>query len=287
MKVDHFFMLGKKHEVSGYPCEDYATSGNLFPYHKYIILSDGCSGAKSRTDIGARLWCLALERVLLKMPSNSICFGIDFIDDLVKEYTSKRVTGNVSDEYASLLSLIATENHAQIWMMGDGGYALNFENGNILLVEYTWERNRPFYPIYKTLKYDSYNTLVDNFKGFKNRPIKRIQREYSKNTGTFSVFNNLTMINEKIDYLPFEDFENGHSILIDKEKDKVSSISLFTDGLWSIQNKSLNQTLNDVIIKNINEGDDFLKKSLVEISSQWSKKGTMPIDDFSMGHLIW
>lgn len=140
MKVDHFFMIGKKHEEKGSPCEDYATSGNISTSHKYIILSDGCSGAKSRTDIGARLWTLALERSLLNMPSNSIYFSIDFIDDLLKEYTSKRVTNNIGDEYASLIALIASENHAQIWIMGDGGYALHLRNGNVILVEYKWEK---------------------------------------------------------------------------------------------------------------------------------------------------
>lgn len=286
MKVDHFFMIGKKHGEKGTPCEDYATSGNISNSHKYIILSDGCSGARSRTDIGARLWSLALERALLNMPSNSIYFSIDFIDDLLKEYTSKRVTHNIGDEYASLVALIASENHAQIWLMGDGGYALHLKNGNIILVEYTWDKNKPFYPIYKTLKYEAYNNLVENFKGFKNRPVKRVEREFTRSSGTFSVFNNLNMIKENVDYLSFEDFENGHSLLIDKEKDNVAAISLFTDGLWSVKNKSLNQTLNDVIIKDV-EGEDFLKRSLVEISSQWNKKGVMPLDDFSMGHLIW
>lgn len=286
MKVDHFFMIGKKHEEKGSPCEDYATSGNISTSHKYIILSDGCSGAKSRTDVGARLWTLALERSLLNMPSNSIYFSIDFIDDLLKEYTSKRVTNNIGDEYASLIALIASENHAQIWIMGDGGYALHLRNGNVILVEYKWEKNKPFYPIYKTLKYEAYNNLIENFKGFKNRPVKKIEREFSRTSGTFSVFNNLNMVRENIDYLSFEDFENGHSLLIDKEKEGVVAISLFTDGLWSVKNKSLNQTLNDVIIKNV-EAEDFLKKSLVEVSSSWNKKGVMPLDDFSMGHLIW
>ena len=220
------------------------------------------------------------------MPSNSIYFSIDFIDDLLKEYTSKRVTNNIGDEYASLIALIASENHAQIWIMGDGGYALHLRNGNVILVEYKWEKNKPFYPIYKTLKYEAYNNLIENFKGFKNRPVKKIEREFSRTSGTFSVFNNLNMVRENIDYLSFEDFENGHSLLIDKEKEGVVAISLFTDGLWSVKNKSLNQTLNDVIIKNV-EAEDFLKKSLVEVSSSWNKKGVMPLDDFSMGHLIW
>lgn len=286
MKVDHFFMIGKRHEVNGTPCEDYATSGSIANSHKYIILSDGCSGAKSRTDIGSRLWTLAVERVLLNMPPCSIYFGIDFIDELLKEYLSKRITHSIGDEYASLIALIATEKHAQIWLMGDGGYALHLKNGNIILVEYVWEKNKPFYPIYKTLKYDAYNNLVDNFKGLKNRPIKRVEREFSKNTGTFSVFNNLNMIRENIEYLPFESFENGYSLLVDKEKEDVVAISLFTDGLWTVKNKSLNQTLNDVIIK-ADDREDFLKKALVEISSIWNKKGVMPLDDFSMGHLIW
>lgn len=286
MKVDHFFMIGKRHELNGTPCEDFATSGDISNSYKYIILSDGCSGAKSRTDIGARLWTLAVERVLLSMSNGSIYFGIDFIDELLKEYLSKRITNNIGDEYASLIALIATERHAQIWLMGDGGYALHLKNGNIILVEYIWEKNKPFYPIYKTLKYEAYNSLVENFKGFKNRPVKRVEREFTKNNGAFSVFNNLNMVREKIDYLPFEDFENGYSLLVDKEKEEVSGISLFTDGLWSIKNKSLNQTLNDVIIKD-NDREDFLKKALVEVSSMWNKKGIMPLDDFSMGHLIW
>lgn len=285
MKIDHFFTIGKKHEVKGYPCEDYATSGDISLNHKYVILSDGCSGAKSRTDIGARLWCLALERVLHSMPKDRIYFGIDFIDDLIDEYLSKRVTLNTNDEYASLVALLATSKHAQIWMMGDGGYALYKNNGNIVLVEYIWDKNRPFYPLYKTLPYEKYNYLAENFRSAKNRPVKRIEREYSK-SGNFTVFNSLTMISEKIEYLPLEEFERGHSILIDKEKDDINAISIFTDGLWSVRNKSLNQTLNDVIIKP-SEDDDFLKTAMVQITNHWARKGVMPNDDFSMGHLIW
>ncbi|MDI6976608.1 protein phosphatase 2C domain-containing protein [Serratia sp. Se-RSBMAAmG] len=286
MNVDHFFMTGRKHEITGYPCEDYATSGDLHKNYKYAILSDGCSGARSRTDIGARLWCLALERVLLKMPSNSVYFGADFADELIAEYVRVRATPFVNDEYASLVALLATNKHAQIWMMGDGGYALHKNNGDILLVEYIWERNKPFYPFYKTLQPTDYEILTDGFKGYKNRPVKRVEREYSFSGGAFGAFTNLNVKNEKMDYLPLEEFENGMSILIDKEKDDVKAISIFTDGLWSVRNKSLNQTLKDVIISP-SEEKDFLKREMVKVAQQWAKKDVSPHDDFSMGHLIW
>jgi len=286
MNVDHFFMTGRKHEITGYPCEDYATSNDLHNHYKYIILSDGCSGARSRTDIGARLWCLALERVLLKMPSDSVYFSSDFADELIAEYIRVRATPYTNDEFASLVSLLANNKYAQIWMMGDGGYALHKNNGDIILVEYIWERNKPFYPVYKTLPPLDYETLIDNFKGYKNRPVKRVEREYSLGGGAFGAFTNLIIKNEKMEYLPLEEFENGMSVLIDKERDNVKAISVFTDGLWSVRNKSLNQTLKDVIIKP-SEEKDFLKKEMVKVAQQWAKKDVFPHDDFSMGHLIW
>lgn len=295
MRIDHFFTIGKRHEDVGTPCEDYAMSGELYTKnHKFAVISDGCSGAKSKTDIGSRLWCLAFERVLNTLPQNKILIDFDFCDLLLNEYQEKRICTNIYDEYASVVGLLATEDYAQIFIMGDGGYGLQLNNGNYLLTEVQWEDNKPFYPIYKTYDHYNYELVSSNFKGSKNTPVKIIEREFAQsnkalNNLSFSPFNNTNynLIREDISYHSFESFEDGYCKTFNIKENNISGISIFSDGLWSVNNKLLSQTIKDVYISPNDNVKNFVKEEMLRTISVWKKKEIMPIDDFSIAHAVW
>lgn len=296
MKIDHFFTIGKRHEEAGTPCEDYVMSGDVYTgKHKFAVISDGCSGAKSKTDIGSRLWCLAFERTINNLNANKVFIDFDFSDLLIEEYQSKRICTNINDEYASIVGVIATEDNAQIFIMGDGGYGIQYENGNYLLIEILWEDNKPFYPIYRTYDDYSYELLSSNFRGARNKPVKIIRREFSPTTTmkslnnlNFNPFNkkNYSLIKENISNHSFEEFEYGYTQIFNIKKEKIESISIFSDGLWSIDNKTLNQTVNDVYINNY-DNKNFVKEEMLKNISLWQKKGIMPTDDFSIANISW
>ena len=60
LTADHYFTIGTTHARAGEPCEDYALSGTLKDGRVYGIVTDGCSGANARTDLGARVLALAM-----------------------------------------------------------------------------------------------------------------------------------------------------------------------------------------------------------------------------------
>jgi hypothetical protein len=74
LTADHYFTIGTTHARAGEPCQDYALSGALKDARVYGIVTDGCSGANARTDLGARVLALALESELQNTSSLEDCF---------------------------------------------------------------------------------------------------------------------------------------------------------------------------------------------------------------------
>ena len=74
LTADHYFTIGTSHARAGEPCQDYALSGTLKDARVYGIVTDGCSGANARTDLGARVLALAMEAELQHTTSLDDCF---------------------------------------------------------------------------------------------------------------------------------------------------------------------------------------------------------------------
>lgn len=290
MQIDDIFRIGLKHIKSGFPCEDYSTSGYLDNLeHCYAVLSDGCSGSNGMTDIGARLWCLSYVDTLKKSKNNELFLDEDFILRMFNYFNEHSFLPTRYDETASLVMLLANKNKAQICLFGDGGYCLEKNDGTIVLVECSWRKNRPYYPIFKLEE-----ELRGNDKGLgafqlNNKPVMKKQIKIFVPT-TFGITKSYKLIEEKKEGYLFEDVEFGSLNLFDRVKDEIKSISIFSDGLWTIQNNSLNGVINDIMSFNSEKAENnygFLKRKISPLFESWNNTNSYPLDDFSMGTLIW
>lgn len=275
MKIESYFNIGQRHIYEGTPCEDYATS-SVFNNKCFGVISDGCSGANARTDIGARAWCLAAERVLEKYYDSTL-IPDNFTQELIEIFKENRLTKNVQEELASLLVLIANRKEANIWIMGDGGYALLHNNGDITLTCYKWEGNMPFYPTY----------LLEN------AAIKAFEKK-SKECGTiinitkvrfnFNNENKIIIKDHSFSKQPFEFLKNGITITINRESEDVRAIALLSDGLWSFSDLSPYLAVSHCLEES---EESLFRKHMVNVLLHWYEKETIHKDDLSIVKFEW
>lgn len=276
MKVESFFTIGHRHIDEGIPCEDYAMSENISGSF-FGAISDGCSGANANTDIGARIWCLSASSVMYNNAHYENILPENFTQQLIKEFKNNNITKSNQDCIASLIVLAANKEQAKIWIMGDGGYALKHNNGDITLYCYKWLDNTPLYPIY----------LLDNnvIKGFQKK------HQHSGNAFTLTktrfVFNSndkLIIKEHSSDQHYWEDMKNGMLINIDRVKQDVSDVVIVSDGLWSFSNVSPFMVIDFCLST---EDNELLKKHMVDVLEYLQKHKAKNKDDFSLVKLKW
>lgn len=288
MVIDEIFRMGLKHIKSGFPCEDFAISGYMDNIkHGYIAISDGCSGSNGMTDIGARLWCMAYLNTLKKSNIDELFLDEDFVMRIMNEFHKITMLPNRYDETASLLMLLANENNIQFLIFGDGGYAIEKNDGTIELVEFSWYKNKPYYPIFKLEEDKRDNSELMKYFREKDIPImKKETKIFKKKKKGLSQYT-YDMIDKNIKGYFFEDVEFGYNKIISVKKEEVKSISVFSDGLWTVQKESLNNIVEEIIETKENKEYGFLKSKIVPIFENWHKTNKYPLDDFSMGKIIF
>lgn len=135
LRVDHYFSIGRSHARAGEPCEDYALSGTLRDDRVYGIVTDGCSGANARTDLGARVLALAMEAELQSTTSLEDCFTPESIQRIRTRLLSMPLGGRPQDYLASIVAFCATSTTAKVFMTGDGAFATRQTDGAIQITE--------------------------------------------------------------------------------------------------------------------------------------------------------
>ena len=289
MYTDDIFRIGLKHIKSGFPCEDYSLSGYSDKNKNYYMaVSDGCSGSDGMTDVGARLWCLSFLNVVKNSKNDQLFFDEDFVLRVMREFNKISMLPSRSDETASINFFIGNESNAQILIFGDGGYSIERNDGTIEINEFSWYKNKPYYPIFKLESEIRGNDIfLDHFRE-KDIPLMKKETKYfvkEKKAFSKGVY---TLIDKEIKGYYFEDIEFGYSKLLDKDRDNIKSISIFSDGLWTIQKYTLNQIISDFIqTVDVVKEYGFLKKRVVPIFEIWQKTAHYPLDDFSISQFIW
>ncbi len=145
LHVDHYFCIGSMHQRAGEPCQDYALSGTLADGRVYGIASDGCSGARARTDLGARVLALAVEQALHDTAQLSECFAPAFVQRLEQHLLTMPLGGTVQDYLASVVVFCADAYTAKVLMAGDGAVALRRSDGTVEVWDASWPDNAPYY----------------------------------------------------------------------------------------------------------------------------------------------
>lgn len=264
--VDHYFTIGTTHARAGEPCEDYALSGTLKDGRVYGIVTDGCSGANARTDLGARVLALAMEAELQHTTSLEDCFTQESIQRIRARLQSMPLGGTPQDYLASIVAFCASTTTAKIFMAGDGAYATRHTNGTVQITEASWPDNAPYY------------------LGYCLQPAVAAQFATSAAKSALSVQlrTHTTDADSTTREIPAQDFLQGWTTEIDLSD--ISALAICSDGISQISAlESLDAATACLAFKNY-EGS-FVKRRAMKALAQWEKNGHIPQDDFSIAAL--
>lgn len=154
MNFDHYFAIGRAHQRTGLPCQDYAhgvsgRDGNSV----FVGLSDGCScagGPKGETDIGARLLVRAFETEFLAQQGDVIAAVVR--GELQKAALDRLAAfrGMIADDdmLATFVGIVAGADTVAVIVMGDGAIAIKERSGRSRYIRIEWRNSMPYYPAY-------------------------------------------------------------------------------------------------------------------------------------------
>lgn len=266
LTADHYFTIGTSHARAGEPCQDYALSGSLKDTRVYGIVTDGCSGANARTDLGARVLALVMESELQHTSALEECFTPAFIQRIRTRLQSMPLGGTPQDYLASIVAFCASTTTAKIFMVGDGAYATRHTNGTVQITEASWPDNAPYY-----LGYCLQPTVAAQFNASAAKCTLSVQLS-THTTGSDSTTREI----------PAQDFLQGWTTEINLND--VTALAICSDGISQISKlESLDAATACLAFKNY-EGS-FVKRRAMKALVQWEKNGHIPQDDFSIAAL--
>jgi len=157
LQTDHYFSIGDSHGIEGKPCQDYAISG-ILKDSAFAIVSDGCSSG-GHTDIGARMMALGTARAIrrhAKASENvpitvSAVSEISFFQQAFLEDTMRLLEVPFEDMLATCIYAYVGKDFGFVHVLGDGVVAFVLPSGDLEMHLFEWEKNMPFYPVYKSL----------------------------------------------------------------------------------------------------------------------------------------
>ena len=287
LTVDHYFTIGSSHARAGEPCQDYALSGTLKDGRVYGIVTDGCSGANARTDLGARVLALALESELQNTSSLEDCFTPASIHRIRTHLQSMPLGGRPQDYLASIVAFCATSTTAKLFMAGDGAYATRQTNGTVQATEASWPDNAPYY-----LGYCLQPVVAARFlnQATTHRPPQSVRPEPVEGPAGFdklgpngvTLSTHTTGIGSRTQIIPAQAFLQGWTKEIDLTN--ITALAIYTDGISQISKlESLDAATACLAFKNY-EGS-FVKRRAMKALAQWEKNGHIPQDDLSISAL--
>lgn len=265
MNSDHAVLPGARHVRNAIHCQDYAASGE-----GWVIASDGCSGG-DETDLGSRIWTLALASLLKKFGPMVLCRRralASRLNVLVSPWLDK--VGPL-DGLATLVALGVRNKHLVASIAGDGGFIFRLKNGEFFAVEVSYSENKPLY--------------IDYFRTEDQR------KSYMENAGSQTVLTTVEQYtaegvllrsgsNESpiVGSNPFTVYNVTDMLKV--SFDDIEVAVACTDGVFS-RPASRGETLADVVgFKNY--AGQFARRRIGSVGSRWAKDGTMPIDDLAI-----
>ena len=273
--TDEYFHIGRAHLGNGQPCQDYALSGQI-KESAWAIISDGCSGG-GKTDIGARLIALTTAKAIkniLETPTGKRGEIFPAVEKERQKALAKLQTEldiSLLDMLATCLYLLATPKKVVMHIAGDGVMAVKYRNGEIVLRNFEWAKNMPYYPIYQNGLLEQFIQAHGNDQDEKH--LKE-QRWFIDQSGDF--------------YLCFE---QNHSIRIGvqgltiafspEEMAKIAFLAVFSDGVTQVDGVSTPEVVRRLLsFKNL--AGVFAKRRMIRFIKNAQKNGRGPIDDISM-----
>lgn len=146
MKIisDTAVRTGYDHASNSEAGQDYAMCGE----HRgtsFAVVSDGCSTA-GRTDVGARLLCLAARKCAGETCSKDYAIVQSHLRDIVSRQKQELALDD-SDLYATCLMACVRGDEVRALVYGDGVLAVRYRDGSGCLEHYEWSYNSPPFPM--------------------------------------------------------------------------------------------------------------------------------------------
>lgn len=287
LHVDHYFCIGSSHARAGEPCEDYALSGTLNDGRIYGIVTDGCSGANARTDLGARVLALAMEAELQHTASLDDCFTQEFVERICQRLQAMPLGGTPQDYLASIVAFCATATTAKLFMAGDGAYATRHPDGTVQITDASWPDNAPYY-----LGYCLQPAVAAMFAGGSEQHdpspsvcpelVEASQLLGQRRASGVTLTTHTPGLQASTQTLPTQDFLQGWTTEIDLTN--LSALAICSDGIGQLSTlNALDAAIACLAFKNYQ--GSFVKRRAMKALAQWEKAGHIPQDDFSIAAL--
>ena len=265
LHVDHYFCIGSSHARAGEPCQDYALSGTLVDGRRYGIVTDGCSGANARTDLGARVLALAMESELQSTASLDECFTPAFTDRIRIRLQIMPLGGSVQDYLASMVAFCANNTSAKIFMVGDGAYATRHTDGKVHITEASWPDNAPYYLGYCLQPAVAAQFAAAAVKG-------GLSVRLGSHSSDSSTWQNIAI----------QEFLHGWTVEL--SLNGLSALVICSDGIGQISTLNALEAASACLAFKNYQGS-FVKRRALKALAQWTKDGLVPQDDFAIAAL--
>jgi hypothetical protein len=259
MNTDSFYKIGSTHKV----CQDYAIHGP-----NYVIISDGCSGAKN-VDVGSRIIARTAEKIL----KNKVDTFENFYKRIAYQAESILVHTALNKDClaATLLICMFDETLYNVSIVGDGiFFGRKRETQEIELYIVTFLTGAPYY-----LLYEMSNVAKDLFFE-KYGPKFRIDRFI------FDKDNKLISTDVCNGEITKDSFWFGH--IFDREG--YDLVGVGSDGFTTINNADINITcerLVEELFKFKNHTGEFVQRRCIRALKDFAAEGIVHTDDFSIG----
>ncbi len=273
--TDEYFHIGRAHLGNGQPCQDYALSKQT-EKGAWAIISDGCSGG-GKTDIGACLITLTTAKAIknvLETPTGKE----EEIFPVVEKERQKTLAKlqmeldiSLLDMLATCLYVFATPKKVVMHIAGDGVIAVKYRNGEIVLRNFEWAKNMPYYPIYQ-------NGLLEQFiqahGNNQDEKCLKEQRWFIDQSGDFyPCFNQKHSIRAGVQGLTIS--------FSPEELEEIAFLAVFSDGVTQVDGVPAPEVVKRLLsFKNLT--GVFAKRRMIRFIKNVQKIGRGPIDDISM-----
>lgn len=273
--TDQYFHIGGAHLTSGKPCQDYAIS-DVYEDMAFAIISDGCSTGRN-TDVGSRVLSLSTASAMrnnwltrqminndrtpseISMRQHIVLSGIQESLDLIND-----------DMLATCVYAYVSPTGGFIHVQGDGVVALKYDDGRVIVHNFEWSNNMPYYPAYKNGKLKQF---IDAHGGDVDEIC--LQKEIWIIDGDGNAVQQDTC-----QYLLSQGVQ-GITIDISKaDLRTVKFIAVFSDGVTQIDSVDWKEAVKSFLAFKNTIGA-FAKRRMIRGIKDMQKIGKGPVDDIS------
>jgi hypothetical protein len=263
LRVSRFVTIGGLHVLGGQLCEDYALAQQPDDAVAIAAVADGCSGAQANTDIGARVICHAFAHVNADHAATRAGrLRDDFDATLEATMLQFAFTDDLADYLATLVGVVATPEHATVWVSGDGALGVRFRDGRFRLTCYAWRDDAPYYFMYR-LEPSVRERMVERLRADCPGAVHAQVLEFTmRDDGTADV------ADRRLEAYTFEEFERGRRIEIAPSRERIAALAVMSDGVEKVGRLSAEATT--------------LPEHATSVLREFGEQGHVPFDDLAL-----